>query len=272
MRELERDLPATPADATHDAPAAPSCLIVVGSGRAGGAIAGAARAAGIAAATLGRDELPEVPASAAAMVLLCVPDQAIAEACDRIVSALPAGTPVGHSSGATRLDALAAASAAGCPPFSLHPLQTIPTAATDLTGAPCAIAADDADTLSRARGLAVALGMRPFEVPEAGRAAYHAAASIASNFLVALEESAADLLARAGVAEARDILAPLVLRTAANWADSGGGALTGPIARGDAGTVALHLRALAEHAPELMPLYETLAERTEALARREDDR
>ena len=61
--------------------------------------------------------------------------------------------------------------------------------------------------------------MRPFRVDEERRAAYHAAASIASNFLVALEESAAELLERAGVEDARELLAPLVLRTAANWAE-----------------------------------------------------
>ena len=104
--------------------------------------------------------------------------------------------------------------------------------------------------------------MRPFEVPDERRAAYHAAAAIASNFLVALEESAADLLSAAGVGNGRELLAPLVLRTAANWSEHGGAALTGPIARGDEATVARHLAALRELAPELIPLYEALAERT----------
>jgi predicted short-subunit dehydrogenase-like oxidoreductase (DUF2520 family) len=110
--------------------------------------------------------------------------------------------------------------------------------------------------------------MRPFAVPEEHRAAYHAAASIASNFLVALEESATELLARAGVEDARELLAPLVLRTAANWAEDGAGALTGPIARGDQPTVARHREALAELAPELVPLYDALAQRTREIARR----
>ena len=88
--------------------------------------------------------------------------------------------------------------------------------------------------------------MRPFEIPEERRAAYHAAASIASNFLVALEESAAGLLAEAGAPDARELLAPLVLRTAANWSERGAAALTGPIARGDEATVARHLEALRE--------------------------
>ena len=110
--------------------------------------------------------------------------------------------------------------------------------------------------------------MSPFEVAEERRAAYHAAAAIASNFLVALEESAAELLDSCGVDDARELLAPLVLRTAANWAEHGPEALTGPIARGDEATVARHLAALAEADPDLLDLYRTLAERTAAVAGR----
>ena len=107
--------------------------------------------------------------------------------------------------------------------------------------------------LSFARALAEALGMRPFEVPEESRAAYHAAAAMASNLLVALEESAAELARAAlGIEDARELLAPLVLRTAANWAERGPDALTGPIARGDRATVERHRAALAETAPELL--------------------
>ena len=173
---------------------------------------------------------------------------------------------VGHTSGAAGLDALAAATEAGAATFSVHPLQTFPDGATDLTGCPCAISGSDDEALSYARALAERLGMRPFEVDEQSRAAYHAAASIASNFLVALEESAAGLLARVGVDEARELLTPFVLRAAANWAELGPRALTGPIARGDSETVRRHLVALREHAPELIGLYEELAERARAVA------
>lgn len=113
--------------------------------------------------------------------------------------------------------------------------------------------------------------MRPFEVADEHRAAYHAAACIASNFLVALEESASALLGAAGVEDARELLSPLVLRTAANWSERGAEALTGPIARGDDATVARHVEALRETAPDLVGLYEALAERTRSLAR-EDGR
>jgi predicted short-subunit dehydrogenase-like oxidoreductase (DUF2520 family) len=271
MRELERDLPATPESAAHDAPAAPGRLVVVGSGRAGRSIAAAADAAGIQTSLLGRGAQPPALNPGSTMVLLCVPDAAIADACELIAPAVPAGTPVGHSSGATPLTALDAATARECPTFSLHPLQTIPAPDTSIAGAPCAVAGSGEAVRARAHALASALGMRPFDVPEEHRAAYHAAASMASNFLVALEEAAAELLDAAGVDNPREILAPIVLRTAANWADAGPEALTGPIARGDEHVVAAHLDALDERMPELRPLYEALAECTRAIARREEN-
>jgi predicted short-subunit dehydrogenase-like oxidoreductase (DUF2520 family) len=270
MRELERDLPATALDATPSAPALAARLIVVGPGRAGSSLAAAAQSADLGVTLLARDdEFPELDADGTAL-LLCVPDDAIAKACERIAPELPAGIAVGHVSGATPLTALDAAARRGCPVFSLHPLQTIPSRVTPLTGTPCALAGS-AGGIDVARELARRLGMRPFEVAEENRATYHAAASMASNFLVALEESAAELLEAAGVDEPREVLAPLVLRTAANWADAGAGALTGPIARGDEATVAQHLAALTAEAPELKPLYEVLAERTRALVDRREE-
>jgi predicted short-subunit dehydrogenase-like oxidoreductase (DUF2520 family) len=259
VRELERDH----TDNAISAPALAGRVAVVGAGRTGGSIASAARAAGM-EIQVGSRELDPAGAS---IVLLCVPDDAIREACETAAPSLEPGTFVGHVSGATGLDALSSAADAGCETFSLHPLQTIPTSQTDLSGAPCATAASSPEGLALARGLAERLGMLPFDVPEEARAAYHAAASMASNFLIALEESAAQLMQSAGVAEPREVLAPLVLRTAANWADSGSAALTGPIARGDEETVARHLEALAQQAPELRPLYEALAERTRQLGK-----
>ena len=95
---------------------------------------------------------------------------------------------------------------------------------------------------------------------------------MASNFLVALEESAAELLLARASTIAREVLAPLVLRTAANWADAGAEALTGPIARGDEETVAHHLRCAAPSArPSCVPLYEALAARTRELAARQEE-
>ena len=260
MRELERDLHPTP---TAPPPAA---VAIVGAGRVGGALARAAAAASVTVRVAGRDDALEACREAEAAVL-AVPDAAIAEVAETVAAAVPPLRLVGHTSGATGLEALASCAAAGAATFSVHPLQTVPGPDSDLTGAPCAVSGSDAAAEEFARGLAERLGMRPFTVPEEHRAAYHAAASIASNFLVALEESASELLARTGVAEARELLAPLVLRTAANWAESGSAALTGPIARGDEATVERHRAAIAELAPELTELYEALAERTRELAR-----
>ena len=253
MRELERDSIPSPLNAAKP-------LVVVGRGRVGASLAKAAELAGIEVRLVGRDEAID----GAGAVLLCVPDDAIAEACGRIADAAP--PLVGHVSGASTLDVLAAAQKRGASTFSLHPLQTFADEKTPVEGTPAAIAGSDDAALAFARSLTEALAMRPFEVPEESRAAYHAAAAIASNLLVALEESAAELLERIGVEDARELLAPLVLRTAANWAEQGPAALTGPIARGDRATVQRHRVALAETAPELVRLYDALAMRAEAIA------
>jgi predicted short-subunit dehydrogenase-like oxidoreductase (DUF2520 family) len=256
MRELERDDFPSPLSVSAAPP------VIVGRGRVGRSLARAADAAGFRARLAAGDAPGDCRGAA---VLLCVPDDAIAEVAERI--ATDRAALVGHVSGATTLDALGAAVERGAGAFSIHPLQTFPDDETPVEGTPAAIAGSSPDALAYARSLAEALGMRPFEVPEERRAAYHAAAAIASNLLVALEESAAELLGRAGVDQARQLLAPLVLRTAANWAEGGPAALTGPIARGDGATVELHRAALDETAPELLPLYDALAARAEALAR-----
>jgi len=263
VRELERDLPDS-AGTKADTTALPR-LAIVGRGRMGGAIAAAAERAGLSFTVAGREDAASVLAGAEA-ALLCVGDDDIATAAEGAAEAVPPLQLVGHTSGATGLDALAAVTTRGAAAFSLHPLQTVPHAQADVTGAPCAVAASTPEAVAFARDLAEALGMRPFEVPEERRAAYHAAAAMASNFLIALQESAAGLLAEAGIEDARELLAPLVLTTAANWAEHGDAALTGPIARGDEATIARHLEALGETAPELLPLYEALAERTRKVA------
>jgi predicted short-subunit dehydrogenase-like oxidoreductase (DUF2520 family) len=266
MRELERDPTTENAEARAEPPALPR-LAIVGAGRVGRSLAGAARRAGLSATLAGREDALEACRDADA-ALLCVPDGAIAEAAAAATEAIPPLELVGHTSGATRLDALAPALDAGASVFSLHPLQTIPDGDADFTGCPCAISGSDAAAVRFARELADRLGMRPFEIADEHRAAYHAAASIASNFLVALQESAAELLGATGAEDARELLSPLVLRTAANWSERGAEALTGPIARGDEATVERHLEALRERAPELVDLYEALAERTREIAAR----
>jgi predicted short-subunit dehydrogenase-like oxidoreductase (DUF2520 family) len=265
VRELERDQPETagPEADTHEPPR----LVIVGRGRVGGAVATAAERAGIGCELAGRGDIRRA-CSGAGAVLLCVGDADIRAAAAEVAGAAAPPPPlVGHTSGATGLGALAPATALGASAFSLHPLQTVPGPDADLAGAPCAVAGSDLEALAYARELAEALGMRPFEVSEEARAGYHAAAAMASNFLITLEESAAEAMEAVGIADARELLAPLVLRSAENWAERGRDALTGPIARGDEETVARHVEALRSAAPELVALYETLAERTREIAR-----
>ena len=240
-------------------------LVLIGRGRVGRSLARAAEQAALDHRLVGFDDA--LPACREAEIaLLCVPDDAIEEACAIVAGAVPPLRLVGHTSGATGLGALTAATEAGASAFSLHPLQTFPDQSATPARAPCAISASDPEARRMAGALASALSMLPFDVAEENRAAYHAAASMASNFLVALEESASTLLARAGVEDPRQLLTTLVLSTAANWAERGEAALTGPIARGDEGTVERHAEALAVLAPELLDVYEALAARTRAIA------
>jgi predicted short-subunit dehydrogenase-like oxidoreductase (DUF2520 family) len=137
------------------------------------------------------------------------------------------------------------------------------TVPATFAGAGAAIAGTTDRALETARALAEALGMRPFELEDDDRAAYHAAASMASNYLVALEDAAEQLLATTGAS--RDLLVPLVRTTVENWARDGAGALTGPIARRDEETVARQRAAVAERTPALLTLFDALTESTREL-------
>ena len=213
----------------------PDSIAVVGPGRLGHAISAALTAAGVAVeGPLGRGDQPT-----ARVILLTVPDRAIAE----VAAAMPDGRLVGHCSGARPLG--------GCA-FSLHPLMTVPASGACFEAVPAAV-----DGHAVATELALLLGMRPFRVADRDRAAYHAAASMASNLLVILESAAERVAATAGVD--REMLVPLVRATVDNWARDGRAALTGPIARGDTETIALHRSVLGERTPELVELYEVLA-------------
>ena len=177
-----------------------------------------------------------------------------------VAAAVTPGPLVGHLSGATTLAPLAPHEA-----FSLHPLMTVTGPGTRFEGATAAIAGSTPRALATARALAEHLGLRPIEVDDADRAAYHAAASIASNFLVTLEGAAERLAATTGVD--REALVPLVRATLENWAALGPErALTGPIARGDEATVARQREAVAARCPELVPAWDALASLTRGLA------
>jgi predicted short-subunit dehydrogenase-like oxidoreductase (DUF2520 family) len=248
MRELERESDLK--DLTRN-----RCAIV-GAGRLGRALAGALPAAGIAVdGPFGRG----FDGADAATVVLCVPDGEIAAAAAAI--APRPGRLVGHCSGATTLAPLAPHEA-----FSLHPLMTVPADGTPpFAGATAAVAGTTPAALAAATGFARALAMSPVEVADEHRAAYHAAASVASNFLVTLEAAAERIGASAGIDRAA--LLPLVRASLENWAALGGErALTGPIARGDEATVTRQRDAIAERTPELLELFDALADSTRALA------
>ncbi|HZC25396.1 MAG TPA: pantoate--beta-alanine ligase [Actinopolymorphaceae bacterium] len=243
-------------------------VAVIGNGRVGGSVAAAAHAAGLHVSIAGHGADLSSVVSTADLVLICVPDKAVAAVCAELAESGSLPAYVGHMSGASGLDALEPARSRGADTFSLHPLQTIPKPETDLSGAPAAVSGSTPTAVAVATALAERLGMRPFDVPDDRRAAYHTAAVFASNFLVALEETAVELLGRASVTDARSILGPLVRQSAANWSESGADALTGPIARGDESTIARHREALRELAPDLLPLYDELATRTRKVAAR----
>jgi predicted short-subunit dehydrogenase-like oxidoreductase (DUF2520 family) len=235
---------------------------VVGAGRLGTALSRALAEAGVdVSGPLGRGERPE----RCDAIVLCVPDAEIAAAAAAVAGAAPL---VGHTSGATPLSHLEPAGGDG---FGLHPLQSFapgdgPEA---FAGAGCAVAGCTPAALAFAADLARALGMTPFEIDEEGRAAYHAAASVASNFLVTLQAAAERIAAGAGLepAEARELLLPLVRSTLDHVAALGPQrALTGPIARGDDATVARQREAVSEVAPELLGLFDELVRHTRELA------
>jgi predicted short-subunit dehydrogenase-like oxidoreductase (DUF2520 family) len=229
-------------------------IAIVGRGRIGPALARALEAAGHGVlGPLGRG----ADCARADVVLLCVPDAEIAGAA--VAIAPREGLLVGHCSGATGLDVLAPHEALG-----LHPLMTVTGDGAPFAGAGAAIAGTTPRARDTAYALATALRMRPFEVDDGDRAAYHAAASIASNFLVTLEAAAERLAATAGVP--REALVPLVRAAVDDWATLGPArALTGPIARGDEAVVARQRDAIAARTPELVAMFDALATATREL-------
>ena len=190
------------------------------------------------------------------LVLLCVPDRAIAE----VAAEIEPGPWVAHVSGATPLDALSPHERR----FGMHPLQTFSRARgpEQLDGAWAAVTAESEEARAVGVWLAEALGLRPFVLDDSLRAAYHAGAAMASNYLVTLREAAGSLLEAAGAPpEALDPLLRGVI--------DGGFELTGPIARGDWDTVERHLAVIRAERPELEELYLVLAAATARVAGRE---
>ncbi len=191
------------------------------------------------------------------VVLLCVPDAAIAAAAAMIDRA----ALVGHCSGASGLDVLGEREA-----FSVHPLMTVTERGAELAGAWAAVAGSSPAALGVATDLARTVGLRPVVVADHDRVAYHAAAALASNFLVTLEEAAAQLMSTVGLD--REVLVPLAVAALQNWAATGPAALTGPVARGDSSTVERHRAVIAERAPELSVLFDAMVTETQRMAAR----
>ncbi len=221
---------------------------IVGSGRVGTAMAARLQERGV---TLSVDD--------AELVVLCVPDSAVAEVA---ASRASGDVWICHVSGALPLSALDPHERR----FSVHPLQTFTNRpasdaerAAQFDGAWGAVTAETPEARDCAWWLAETLRLRPFELADAARPLYHAGAAMASNYLVTLERAAASLLEAAGAP--REALVPLMKRTIDN-----GFELTGPIARGDWSTVERHREAIRASRPELEHLYDTLAGATVAVA------
>jgi predicted short-subunit dehydrogenase-like oxidoreductase (DUF2520 family) len=273
---------AAPPDAGHIHPARLN-VGVVGAGRVGTALAVALSRAGhtITAASAVSDasrrrvdqslpgtpvRQPEEVVGAADLVLLTVPDDAL----PGLVRGLAAtGAPLAgrllvHASGRHGLGVLEPATQQGALPLALHPVMTF-------TGRP-----DDADRLvgicfgvtapavlrPAAEVLVMEMGGEPVFIAEADRDLYHAALAGAANHLVTQVVQAEDLLTKAGVGQPARMLGPLLSAALDNALRLGDAALTGPVARGDADTVAGHLAALRSEAPEALPAYLALARLT----------
>jgi predicted short-subunit dehydrogenase-like oxidoreductase (DUF2520 family) len=228
----------------------PRSAVVVGAGRVGAAVA-ERLAERVETRVTGR----ELAVGGADLVLVCVPDRAIAE----VAAAIPTGPWVAHTSGACPLSTLEPHARR----FSVHPLQTFTRSrgAEQLDGACAAVSGESADALEAGFTLARLLGLRPFELDDEERPAYHAGAAIASNYLVTIHWAASELFRAAGAPP--EALEPLMRRTMEN-----GFELTGPIARGDWETVERHVAEIRARRPQLEPMYRALADATATVAAR----
>lgn len=254
--------PDTEQTVMQDAKLEAKTIIVVGRGRMGTALARSLSAANLrVVGPLGRADVQDRVASRPGdVVILAVTDSAISEVASRVTR----GALVGHVSGATPLDALTPHDS-----FVMHPLVSVADGDHTFDGATATVSGTSEDLTAVARGLAHTLGLRAIPIREQDRAAYHAAASIASNYLVTVEGFAERLAAEVGID--RDALAPLVRASVENWVKYGAErALTGPISRGDSETVRLQREAIERLQPEQLPLFDALADATRALVRQRD--
>ena len=256
---------------------------VVGAGRVG-AVLGAALAraghrvvavSGVSEASLARaaDLLPGVPVlppeevvRRSELVLLAVPDDALADLVSGLATtgAWQAGQLVVHTSGRHALEVYAPAAPQHVLGMTIHPAMTFSGTAIDLDRlADCCFGVTAPEPLRPvAEALVLEVGGEPVWVQESQRPMYHAALAHGANHLVTLTAQALQALGAAGVESPARVLGPLMAAALDNALRSGDGALTGPVARGDAGTVAEHLRELQRLTPDVRQTYLALARAT----------
>ena len=207
-------------------------------------------------------------------MIIGTPDDLIEPTASSLVDegALGEGQSAIHLSGATSLGALSAPRAAGAEVLSVHPLQTFPdvdSALARIPGSGIAVTALSEAGYDLGERLAADVGGRSFRLADEAKPIYHAAAVFASNYLVAITALADELFRDAGMPGPAELFLPLQRATLDNVATMGPtAALTGPAVRGDAGTVAANLEALAKHAPQAVPAYVALADVALDLAQR----
>jgi predicted short-subunit dehydrogenase-like oxidoreductase (DUF2520 family) len=262
----------------------PLTVGVVGAGRVGAVLGAALRraghqvvaASGVSAAAKARIArlLPEalnLPADAVAraatdLLIIAVPDDALSGVVKGLadIGALHRGQLVAHTSGAHGVAVLAPASDVGAKVLALHPAMTFTGTAADLDrlrGISYGLTAPP-QLKTEAERIVADLGGTPEWVAEADRPLYHAALVHGANHLVTLVNEALDRLRDAGAVHPEKVLGPLLRASLDNALRLGDAALTGPVSRGDAGTVARHLDRLAVTSPESVPSYLALARRT----------
>lgn len=254
-------------------------VVIVGYGRVGGALARALKKARWSVSVLPRsqDSVRRAALSgvrladhddlrAAQLCLLAVPDAQVANAAELVLEDLSAQTPLVLLSGALTLAAFGrTVIESGRPLGSFHPLAAISDPADSFAGHTASLAATKESLLATLRVLAATLSMRTLEVPETGRAAYHAGAVLSAGLLVALADAAVASLQHAGLGreQSLDALLPLMRSAIDGLATRGfSKGLTGPVVRGDVGVVQAHLDALP---PEVGSVYRLLSRRTLAL-------
>jgi predicted short-subunit dehydrogenase-like oxidoreductase (DUF2520 family) len=260
---------------------------VIGAGRVGTALAVALRRAGhriVAASAVSSASRERVdrylsgtpvlqPAdviAAADLVLLTVPDDALAGLVRGLAAtgAPLSGRMLAHTSGRHGLAVLDPGTDLGALPLALHPVMTFTGRADDVDKLAGICFGVTAPTVLRpaAEVLVMEMGGEPVFIAEADRGLYHAALAGAANHLVTQVVQAEDLLTRAGVAQPARMLGPLLSAALDNALRFGDAGLTGPVARGDAETVAGYVDALRADAPEALPAYLALARLTAARA------